>query len=288
MSVSAGGRLFRDLLSISGELSNRKEIGAEMLSHLPLPFPLRFAPGLPRGVAMAVDGRSLKEVPLSRIRVRMQRVVLILLPLLAFTWSALDGRPQDAGDIAQLVFTAGTPKSVTVYPAPDGDSARGDTVRSGRLYWYLPYTLENKGTEGGKFFVTVRAYSDKGRRYSDLALADVEKRVEKLERRPMQSKADLLKAGEGIGSYTDFPAGKKSECVAIFNPIDAEADQIRVEIHGLVDDIEIEELPGGGFKVTERVLVLRYERPGDEFYTSLDSFEFKGQEWEKRVTETGR
>ena len=36
---------------------------------------------------------------------------------------------------------------------------------------------------------------------------------------------------------------------------------------------------------TERVLELSYERPGDEFYTSLDAFEFKGRKW-KKITVT--
>ncbi len=193
---------------------------------------------------------------------------------------------QDASDIPQLDFTAGQPKSVTIYPGSGSGIAPGGSLESGRLYWYLPYTLKNKGEKAGSFFVTVRAYSDKGRRYSDLALPFVEERVEKLERRKLFSKADLLAEGEGIGAYIQYAPDSDRECVAIFNPIDPEADEITVHIHGLIDDIEIQELPNGGFKVTERVLVLKYERPGDEFYTSLDSFEFKSREWTKRTTET--
>ena len=194
--------------------------------------------------------------------------------------------PQDASEIAQLEFTPGTPKSVTIFPGGgDGGSATA-SLETGRLYWYLPYTLKNSGEKAGSFFVTIRAYSDKGRRYSDLALPYVEKRIEKLEQRELRSKADLLADGEGLGAYVQFDPGREQECVAIFNPIDPEADKITVRVHGLIDDIEIEELPGGGFKVTERVLVLKYERPGDEFYTSLDSFEFKGREWTKMTTET--
>ena len=195
---------------------------------------------------------------------------------------------QDAADIARLEFTPGKPKSVTVYPTEDGESARGATVEAGRLYWYLPYTLENKSPKGAKFFISIRAESEKGRRYSDLALPSVEKKVEKLERKKLFSKTDQFKAEGGLGAYQDYPVGKKEECVAIFNPIDPEADIVKIHVHGLVDDLEIEELPGGGYRVTERVLVLTYERPGDEFYTALDSFKFKSREWTKKVTETGR
>ncbi len=213
---------------------------------------------------------------------------LALLPLVALTPepSAVDGRMQVAPDIARLEFTPGKPKSVTIYPTGEGDGARGDTIQEGRLYWYLPYTLENKGEKEAKFFVTVRAKSEKGRRYSDLALPAVEKKVEKLEKKKLFSKTDLLENKERLGAYQVFPSGKKEECVAIFNPIDPEADIITIEVHGLVDDLEIKELPGGGYNVTERVLVLTYARPGDEFYTSLDAFEFKSREWTKRETQT--
>jgi hypothetical protein len=207
----------------------------------------------------------------------------------ALGWRTLQDAPEGkAGEvqIAQLEFTPGQPRAVTIYPGNGSGVSGGGTLESGRLYWYLPYTVENKSAKAGSFFVTCRAYSDKGRRYSDLALPFVEERVEKMEQRPLFSKADLLAQGEGIGAYVQYAPGDKKECVAIFNPIDPEADRITIEVHGLIDDIEIQELAGGGFKVTERVLVLTYARPGDEFYTALDSFEFKGREWQKRTTET--
>ena len=216
---------------------------------------------------------------------------LALLPLVVLIPGSHSSSPssvdaQDATDIARLELTPGKPKAVTIYPTSDGDAARGDKIQEGRLYWYLPYTLENKGEKEAKFFVTVRASSEKGRKYSDLALPAVEKKVEKLEKKRLASKADQLADAEKLGAYQAFPPGKKMECVAIFNPIDPEADVITIEVHGLVDDLEIKELPGGGYLVTERILVLKYERPGDEFYTSLDAFEFKSREWTKRETQT--
>lgn len=196
------------------------------------------------------------------------------------------GQDDDAAKIARLEFKPGKPKTVTIYPGEGSDLTPSGSLQEGRLYWYLPYTLTNKSDKTASFFVTVRAYSDKGRRYSDLALSQVEDKVEKLEQRELYSKADLLEQGESIGTYLQFAPGDERECVAIFNPIDAEADKIEIHVHGLVDDIEVEELPGGGYRITERVLKLTYERPGDEFYTSLDAFEYKGQEWTKKVTET--
>lgn len=114
----------------------------------------------------------------------------------------------------------------------------------------------------------------------------MEQRIEKLEKREFHSKSDLLTDKKKLNAYRTFAPGDKLDCLAIFNPIDPEADDIKIFVHGLVDDIRIDEMPGGGFRVTERVLELTYERPGDEFYTSLDAFEFKGSKWTKRVIET--
>ena len=67
--------------------------------------------------------------------------------------------------------------------------------------------------------------------------------------------------------------------MAIFNPIDPEADKIDIEIRGLVNDIITEKLDNGHWKIQERVLKITFHRPGDEFYTSLDKFTFVGKEW---------
>ena len=86
------------------------------------------------------------------------------------------------------------------------------------------------------------------------------------------SRADLLEKNGAGDLGLKVNAGQKIECVAIFNAIDPEADKIMVDFHGLVDDIDVEELPGGTLKLTERVLRLNFERPGDEFYTSTVSY----------------
>ena len=99
------------------------------------------------------------------------------------------------------------------------------------------------------------------------------------ERKPLFSRVDMFKK-HGAGELgLNFPAGEKRECVALFNAIDPEADFIVIDVHGLVDDIEVEELPDNGLRLTERVLRLEFHRPGDEFYTSMDSFQFEKKTW---------
>jgi len=194
------------------------------------------------------------------------------LPLLA------DG---DEVGIPRLHFEFGKPKAVTIYPGQDVDLLPSGEPRSGRTYWYLPYTLTNRSGLGASFFVTVRGSSDKGKKYSDLALPWVERKIERMEQKRLWSKVDLLANGQSIDAYSEFKPGAKKACVAIFNPIDPEADKITIDVHGLIDDFEVEELAGGALKITERVLRLSFERPGDEFFTSMDSFKFKSKAWVK-------
>ncbi len=203
-------------------------------------------------------------------------LVMMLCPFLILSASARE----DQG-IATLDMKFERPRQITLYGGKGNDLRPDGVPGSGRTYWYLPYTVENKSGIDATFHVSMTASSDKNRRYSDIALPWVETAVERRERKPLFSRVDLQKkngSGElGLG----FPAGDKRECVAIFNAIDPEADRIVIDVHGLVDDIEVEELSNGDIKLTERVLRIEFRRPGDEFFTSMDSFEFQKKSWVK-------
>ena len=93
-------------------------------------------------------------------------------------------------------------------------------------------------------------------------------------------------ANERLEPYVTFSPGDSRECVAIFNPLDPEADEIKIFVHGLVNDLKLEPLGEGRFRIEERVLKLTFVRPGDEIYTSLDRITFKGKEWLPMVQET--
>lgn len=203
--------------------------------------------------------------------------VLLCGLLVPFLGSA-DVQAQDGTKLDHLEFKFGKPKTVIIYPV-DEKLKDAENVEAGRIYWYLPYTLKNNGDSAKKFFVTISGHSDKGRKYSDLPLAHVEKKVERVERRKFHSRADLLADGKSLDSYEEFAPGAKRECVAIFNPIDPEADTIVLEIRGLVNDVKMEDLGNGMMRVEERVLKLTFKRPGDEFYTSLDQFVFESKKW---------
>ncbi|MGE4618565.1 MAG: hypothetical protein AAEJ04_02010 [Planctomycetota bacterium] len=205
--------------------------------------------------------------------------VLCLLALLFIATPVESVMAQDDPGIARLELKFERPRQVTVFGG-NGNDLRPDGVpTAGRTYWYLPYTLENKSGMDGTFHVGLRATSDKKRKYCDIALPWVEEVVERREGKEFFSRADLIKKN-GVADFGQaIAAGEKRECVAIFNAIDPEADNIVVDVHGLIDDMEVEELANGGLKITERVVRIQFHRPGDEFFSSMDSFRFEKKSW---------
>lgn len=186
-------------------------------------------------------------------------------------------------EIERLDFKVGAPRTVAIYPGAGKEGTGDDFRKAGRVFWYLPYHLKNLGSQPARFFVSVSATSDKNVRYSDLPLIEVEERVETLEQRKFLSKADLRKEKRTAGDYESFAPDETKECIAIFNPLDPEADKITVRVYGLVNDIQMKQLDGENWELTERVLEVIFERPGDEFYTSLDRFKYVDQRWTKET-----
>jgi hypothetical protein len=206
--------------------------------------------------------------------------------LLAGLLTAMPLQPvmaQEDPGIPRLELKFERPRQITIFGGKGNDLRPDGVPSAGRTYWYLPYTLENKSGLDSTFYVGLRASSDKKRSYCDIALPWVEKVIERREGKPLFSRVDLLKKNGAADLGMGISAGEKWECVAIFNAIDPEADHIIVDVYGLVDDIEVEEMPDGGLKITERVIRIQFHRPGDEFFTSMDSFLFKKKDW-VRVT----
>jgi hypothetical protein len=77
-------------------------------------------------------------------------------------------------------------------------------------------------------------------------------------------------------------AGETRECVAIFKGVSENMDRLTVEFVGLTNDVVIETVADHTRKVTYRVFQIVYERPGDEFYPSLDKMTFVRKGWVDR------
>ncbi|MGE4612749.1 MAG: hypothetical protein AAEJ46_00195 [Planctomycetota bacterium] len=205
--------------------------------------------------------------------------LLMVMILVGYSGGVAPLAAQDDPGIARLEMKFERPRQITVFGGKGNDLRPDGVPGSGRTYWYLPYTIENKSGIDSTFHLGMKASSDKNRRYADIALPWVEKAVERRERKLLFSRVDMLKKNGAGELGIDFAAGDKRECVAIFNAIDPEADRIVIDVHGLIDDIEVEELPDNGVRLTERVLRLEFHRPGDEFFTSMDSFQFEKKSW---------
>lgn len=74
-------------------------------------------------------------------------------------------------------------------------------------------------------------------------------------------------------------AGETWRCVAVFDRWDNEFDHLTVRVAGLTNDVVITSERPHERSVTERVLELRYERPGDEFWTPDDLLTFLDRKW---------
>jgi len=95
----------------------------------------------------------------------------------------------------------------------------------------------------------------------------------------------------------EIRAGQTIDCVAIFESIDPETDALSIFVRGLTNSslIPVEKVEGEPPElpldyrrpieddhervITEAVLVLTYQRPGDEFAHSLDPIELVGRRW---------
>lgn len=159
-------------------------------------------------------------------------------------------------------------------------------------YWYLPFTLRNEDQDDHGFFVEVTATDDKKNEYRSLAqplVKEIARRRLGIARdEPFFSHEDLTVAHDPTDVNAPFPrkldlpvikAGTSARCVAIFKGPSPEADRLTIYVRGLTNDVIVEKTAPHERKLTEQVLEIAYERPGDEFYRTEDPFEFAGRRW---------
>ena len=72
---------------------------------------------------------------------------------------------QDDPGIARLELKFERPRQITVFGGKGNDLRPDGVPGSGRTYWYLPYTIENKSGIDSTFHLGMNASSDKNRRY---------------------------------------------------------------------------------------------------------------------------
>ncbi|HVY61872.1 MAG TPA: hypothetical protein VHF22_09475 [Planctomycetota bacterium] len=169
-------------------------------------------------------------------------------------------------------------------------------------YFYLPFKLTNEDQEDHSFFLEVYAESDKGVEYRNLEHPQVKeiarKKIGVRADARFWGAADLTTNHEPTDVNAPFPrkldlpvikAGETVQCVAIFKGPDVEADKITVTFRGLSNDVLATKTgKPNERKLTERVLVLTYACPGDEYYRGERSISYVGREWKtvERVVKT--
>jgi hypothetical protein len=155
----------------------------------------------------------------------------------------------------------------------------------GRVYWYLVYTLENPSSEDRDIYVGFTATSDRDKTYGDVYLPFVERAIEARERTPLWGKTDEFEIlserdpEDPKYQYLPIKAGEKRLSVAVFNRLDPNANHVTIEIRGLSNEVKTVAKEDGTKWLEERVRVLKFDRPGDEFTITRDSFDLKAEDW---------
>ena len=180
----------------------------------------------------------------------------------------------------------GAAPSHTIREIRDSASARG--TGAGQVYWYLVYKLKNPYKVDREVYVNVTATIDGKKKYADIFLPSVERAAEKRERRELWGRTDQFRRlarqdpSDPKYGYTTLKAGEERDCIAIFDRIDPNVNRVIIEVAGLSNEIREKTDDAGGKVLIERIRQVSYQRHGDEFGVTRDSFEFKGTKWIER------
>jgi hypothetical protein len=160
---------------------------------------------------------------------------------------------------------------------------------AGRVYWYMIYDLRNTGESERDLFIEITATSDNGKTYSDMYLPSVERAIEKKEADPnlwgktdRQALSSKRERNDPKYNYFTLAPGEKRRCVAVFNRLDPNANKITIRVAGLSNEIGSVAKDDGSKDLEERIREFYFERAGDEYAPTLDTFVLRGKDWVKR------
>lgn len=225
-------------------------------------------------------------LPCSRRWLAGGKILLGLAGLMAFCCALFSGslgaQSREGGD------SKASPWMISVEEPALRMIAPRSGVGAGRVYWYLRYTLHNKTDQDHDLFVSVLAHTETGKTYSDLYLPGVERAAERRERRNLWGKSDqvelLAKRDPKDPKYQYFTlkAGERRHCIAVLNDIDPTAGKVKLELSGLSNELRLLTREDGKRVLETRVQELSFERSGDEFGITEDSFRMTRQTWNKK------
>lgn len=164
-------------------------------------------------------------------------------------------------------------------------------------YCYMYYEVSNKDDSDHRFFINITGVSDKKKTYHDVWDSAAFKKIEAILRY-----RGKIKKGEKLHSQKDITiptkradldanpatrklalpvikAGETKKCVAIFRKLNVELDNLSINVRGLSNDLDIKSKEDHRRTIAEKILQLKYKRPGNEHYTSTKSLKFVSKKW---------
>jgi hypothetical protein len=193
----------------------------------------------------------------------MRRTALLGLSLLALALLASPGMGYDRWE---MDVTTGKPQVLLVK----------DSSGPGVPFLYFTFKVTNNTGKDRELNLSIIARSD-----TEKVIDGVRQRIQSragfdaraLKAITRREKRKLLSMVKMLGT---IKAGESKEGVAIFRDLDPEMDRVEFRIHGLIDPIEV---IAGKRYFEEKVLVLHYKRPGDEFGHAEDPLIYVKKEW---------
>ena len=143
-----------------------------------------------------------------------------------------------------------------------------DATGDATVSWYLTYKITNKTDKDVPLNLKIKGETDTNKTYRDTIDPLAHKALEKKTKKKYKHALAMTRG--------TIPAGKSIEAVAFFGNIDANWDDLFVHISGLVDTIDRVK---GKLFFEKKVLVVHYNRPGDEFDSADDPITLKGDKW---------
>lgn len=211
-------------------------------------------------------------------RLRLSAYALCVLAVVPVRAAAQEASTGDGDDFWAVGITVNALRMISPRSGPG----------RGGVYWYLLYTLKNETGADRDLYVNVTATTDGKKRYADLFLPAVERAAETKEAREFWGKTDQFRIlterdpTDPKYNYFTLKANEEKRCIAVFNRFDPNANQITIHIAGLSGGIQERTRADGIRVLIQRLRELSFERPGDEFAVTLDSFRLKDERWIKR------
>ena len=164
------------------------------------------------------------------------------------------------------------------YSTPDYVAMK-DALGKQHVCWFITYKVTNKSDKDIPLGIQISAETEDKLKYLDSISPLAQKALEKKTGKKYKNALEMRKGTIG--------AKQSIEAVAFLGSLDPNFDFLYVTVDGLVDRISKED---GEMWYEQKVLVVTFYRPGDEFDSANDEITWKSDEWKvldrKKIEQT--